>query len=109
MVMAQGVGHADRQAPRDEEGNRGAGAPAEDAVFGQRKSRAGEIAFKKLSASAFYRLLDRLIEIKIPLDTGDFRMISRRALDVLNSMPEQHRFMRGMVVMDRFATGANPL
>jgi len=68
-----------------------------DVVFGQRKSRAGESTFKKLSASAFYRVLDRLIEIKIPLDTGDFRLISRRALDVLNSMPEQHRFIRGMV------------
>lgn len=68
-----------------------------DVVFGQRKSRAGESIFKKLSASVFYRVLDRLIEIKIPLDTGDFRLISRRALDVLNSMPEQHRFIRGMV------------
>jgi len=68
-----------------------------DVVFGQRRSRAGESAFKKLSATIFYRVLDRLIEIKIPLDTGDFRLISRRALDVLNSMPEQHRFIRGMV------------
>lgn len=68
-----------------------------DVVFGQRMSRAGESTFKKLSASVFYRLLDRLIDIRIPLDTGDFRLISRRALDVLNSMPEQHRFIRGMV------------
>ena len=68
-----------------------------DVVFGQRKNRAGESAFKKLTSSAFYRVLDRLIEIEIPLDTGDFRLISRRALDVLNSMPEQHRFIRGMV------------
>ena len=68
-----------------------------EVVFGQRLSRAGEGSFKRLSALAFYRLLDRLIEIKIPLDTGDFRLMSRRALDVLNSMPEQHRFIRGMV------------
>jgi polyisoprenyl-phosphate glycosyltransferase len=68
-----------------------------DVVFGQRMSRAGESAFKRFSALAFYRLLDRLIDIHIPLDTGDFRLMSRRALDVLNSMPEQHRFIRGMV------------
>lgn len=68
-----------------------------DVVYGQRSNRAGETVFKKFTAAAFYRLLDRLVEIKIPLDTGDFRLMSRRALDVLNSMPEQHRFIRGMV------------
>ena len=68
-----------------------------DVVYGQRRTRSGESVFKKLSAAGFYRLLDQLIEIKIPLDTGDFRLISRRALDVLNAMPEQHRFVRGMV------------
>jgi len=68
-----------------------------DVVYGQRTARAGESKFKKLSSLAFYRLLDQLIDIKIPLDTGDFRLMSRRALDILNSMPEQHRFVRGMV------------
>ena len=68
-----------------------------DVVFGQRIKRDGETAFKKASAFAFYRLLDRLVDIEIPPDTGDFRLMSRRALDVLNSMPEQHRFIRGMV------------
>lgn len=68
-----------------------------DVVYGQRVSREGETWFKRTSASMFYRLLARLVEVDIPLDSGDFRLISRRALDVLNAMPEQHRFIRGMV------------
>ncbi len=68
-----------------------------DVVYGQRAARTGETQFKKFTASLFYRLLDRMVDVKIPVDTGDFRLMSRRALDVLNSMPEQHRFIRGMV------------
>jgi dolichol-phosphate mannosyltransferase len=68
-----------------------------DVVYGQRQSRLGESWFKRASAAAFYRILRRLVDIDIPMDTGDFRLISRRALDVLNAMPEQHRFIRGMV------------
>lgn len=68
-----------------------------DVVFGQRVKRDGETLFKKATAYAFYRLLNRMVEIDIPADTGDFRLMSRRAVDVLNSMPEQHRFIRGMV------------
>lgn len=68
-----------------------------DVVFGQRIKREGETAFKKTSAYFFYRLLDRMVDIDIPTDTGDFRLMSRRAVDVLNSMPEHHRFIRGMV------------
>jgi glycosyltransferase involved in cell wall biosynthesis len=68
-----------------------------DVVFGQRIKREGETMFKKASAFAFYRILDRLVDIEIPQDTGDFRLMSRRAVEVLNSMPEQHRFIRGMV------------
>jgi len=68
-----------------------------DVVFGQRIKREGETFFKKTSAYAFYRLLNRMVDIDIPRDTGDFRLMSRRAVDVLNSMPEQHRFIRGMV------------
>ena len=68
-----------------------------DVVFGQRRSRAGETAFKRGTAHLFYRLLRRLVDVDIPADTGDFRLISRRALDVLNAMPEQFRFIRGMV------------
>jgi dolichol-phosphate mannosyltransferase len=68
-----------------------------DVVFGQRRARAGETAFKTGTAALFYRLLRRLVDVEIPADTGDFRLISRRALDVLNAMPEQFRFIRGMV------------
>jgi len=68
-----------------------------DVVFGQRIKREGENFFKKISAYVFYRLLDRMVDIDIPPDTGDFRLMSRRAVDVLNSMPEHHRFIRGMV------------
>ena len=68
-----------------------------DVVYGQRRSREGESWFKEITAKLFYRLFDRLVEFDIPLDSGDFRLISRRALDVLNSMPEHHRFIRGMV------------
>ncbi len=68
-----------------------------EVVYGQRASREGETWFKRTTAGLFYRLLARLVEIDIPLDSGDFRLISRRALDVLNAMPEQHRFIRGMV------------
>lgn len=68
-----------------------------DVVYGQRKDRAGETFFKRVTAKMFYRLLDNLVDIKIPLDTGDFRLMSRRVLEGLISMPEQHRFVRGMV------------
>jgi glycosyltransferase involved in cell wall biosynthesis len=68
-----------------------------DVVYGKRIKRDGETLFKTLSAHLFYRLLGRMVEIEIPTDTGDFRLMSRRALDVLNRMPENHRFIRGMV------------
>jgi polyisoprenyl-phosphate glycosyltransferase len=68
-----------------------------DVVFGQRIKRDGETAFKKFTAYVFYRLLNRIVDIHIPPDTGDFRLMSRKALDVLNGMPEHHRFIRGMV------------
>lgn len=68
-----------------------------DVVYAVRRARAGETAFKRGTAKLFYRLLSRLAEIEIPLDTGDFRLMSRRALDALLSLPEQARFIRGMV------------
>jgi dolichol-phosphate mannosyltransferase len=70
---------------------------AADVVYGVRRSRAGETAFKRATAHGFYRLLSRATEIDIPLDTGDFRLMSRRALEALLAMPEQARFIRGMV------------
>ena len=68
-----------------------------DVVYAVRRARAGETAFKRGTAKLFYRLLSKLAEIEIPLDTGDFRLMSRRALDALLSLPEQARFIRGMV------------
>lgn len=68
-----------------------------DVVYAVRRARAGETAFKRGTARLFYRVLSRLAEIEIPRDTGDFRLMSRRALDALLSLPEQARFIRGMV------------
>ncbi len=68
-----------------------------DVVYGQRAARLGETRFKRWSAAAFYRILNGLVDIRIPTDTGDFRLMSRRVLDRLNDMPEQYRFVRGMV------------
>jgi dolichol-phosphate mannosyltransferase len=68
-----------------------------DVAYGVRSERLGESWFKRTSASLFYRILARVVDINIPVDTGDFRLISRRALDIVVAMPEQHRFIRGMV------------
>lgn len=68
-----------------------------DVVYAVRRARAGETAFKRSSAKLFYRGLSKLADIEIPVDTGDFRLMSRRALDALLSLPEQARFIRGMV------------
>jgi dolichol-phosphate mannosyltransferase len=68
-----------------------------DVVYGVRRSRRGETAFKRATAHGFYRLLSRATDVDIPLDAGDFRLMSRRALDALLAMPEQARFIRGMV------------
>lgn len=68
-----------------------------DVVYGQRRERRGETLFKRLTAWVFYRLLARAADVEIPADTGDFRLISRRIVGHLRSMPEQQRFVRGMV------------
>lgn len=68
-----------------------------DVVYGQRESRRGESWWKRLTAAMFYRLIGFLTDTQIPRDTGDFRLLSRRALDILLAMPERHRFVRGMV------------
>ena len=68
-----------------------------DVVFAVRRARAGETAFKRATATLFYRLLSRLAETTIPRDAGDFRLLTRRALDAFLSLPEQARFIRGMV------------
>jgi|KBSSwiStaDraftv2_1062776.scaffolds.fasta_scaffold20728_4 dolichol-phosphate mannosyltransferase len=68
-----------------------------DVVYAQRRTRAKESAFKLLSADLFYRVLSGMSETPIPRNVGDFRLMSRRAVDRLNAMPEQDRFLRGMV------------
>ena len=68
-----------------------------DVVYGQRRQRDGESLFKRATASLFYRLIGRLTDVAIPADTGDFRLVNRRVLDLLLAMPERHRFVRGMV------------
>lgn len=66
-------------------------------AYGQRAERAGETAFKVGTAKLFYRLLNRLTDTEIPLDTGDFRLMDRRVIDAIGSMPERDRFIRAMV------------
>jgi len=68
-----------------------------EVVYAQRHSRPGDATLKRWACTVFYRLLGHLSETNIPLDTGDFRLISRRVLDVLLAMPERHRFLRGMI------------
>lgn len=68
-----------------------------DVVFGVRRKRKGETIFKKMSASLFYRTLAQNADIKIPLDAGDFRLMTRRVSKTLTQMPERDRFIRGMV------------
>ncbi|MBX3006169.1 MAG: glycosyltransferase family 2 protein [Anaerolineales bacterium] len=67
-----------------------------EVVYAVRRQRDGESFFKKFTASAFYRLINRITDIEIPLDTGDFRLMDRKVVDVLNRMREHHRFLRGM-------------
>ena len=68
-----------------------------DVAYGVRGRREGETAFKLWTAKAFYRSINRVSEIPIPLDTGDFRLMDRAVVDTLLSMPERDRFVRGMV------------
>ena len=68
-----------------------------DVVYGKRRQREGESLFKRATAAAFYRLIGRMTDVEIPLDAGDFRLLTRRVLDILLAMPERHRFVRGMV------------
>jgi dolichol-phosphate mannosyltransferase len=67
-----------------------------EVVYAVRSEREGETYFKKVTASVFYRLIFRITDVKIPMDTGDFRLMDRKVVDVMNSMREHHRFLRGM-------------
>ncbi len=68
-----------------------------DVVYGIRSSREGETWFKLITAKLFYRLIYRITDISIPLDTGDFRLMDRRVVSAIRRMPERNRFLRGMV------------
>lgn len=67
-----------------------------EVVYGVREERAGETPFKLRTANAFYRVINRMSEVPIPLDTGDFRLLDRKAVEALRQMPERHRLLRGM-------------
>jgi polyisoprenyl-phosphate glycosyltransferase len=67
-----------------------------DVVYGQRRAREGETWLKRATAFTFYRVIQRLTRVRIPEDTGDFRLLSRRAIDSLKQLGEQHRFMKGL-------------
>lgn len=80
-----------------------------DVAYAQRTSREGESWVKKATAASFYRLMERLGgRVTLPRDTGDFRLMSRRALDALLSMREQHRFMKGLFAWVGFPSVAVP-
>jgi dolichol-phosphate mannosyltransferase len=68
-----------------------------DVVYAVRRTRKGESAFKLFTARAFYRIIKRLTNVAIPVDTGDFRLMSRRVVEALKHSRERHRFLRGMV------------
>jgi dolichol-phosphate mannosyltransferase len=67
-----------------------------EVVYAVRAEREGETWFKKTTASMFYRLIYRITDVDIPLDTGDFRLMDRKVVNVMNQMREKHRFLRGM-------------
>ena len=68
-----------------------------DVVYGQREKRKGESVFKKATAKLFYRFLSAQTDVDIPVDTGDFRLIDRKVCDVLSSLTEKNRYVRGLV------------
>ena len=67
-----------------------------EVVYGKRKTREGESIFKLLTARMFYNTLNKLSEIEIPKDTGDFRLVDRKVIDVIASLPEHNKFLRGL-------------
>lgn len=67
-----------------------------EVIYGQRRSRKGESAFKLLTAKMFYRTLNALSDVEIPKDTGDFRLVDKKVIDVINTMPEHNKFLRGL-------------
>src|SRR5689334_14479527 len=79
-----------------------------DVVYAVREQRLGETAFKRITARGFYRTFRRLTGLDLAVESGDFRLMDRRALDALLSMPERNRFLRGMTVWIGFTQTAVP-
>lgn len=77
-----------------------------EVVYAKRRSRKGESWLKRFTAKIFYRLMARLTNIDIPLDTGDFRIIDRKVVEVLKQMPEQNKFLRGQISWAGFRQSA---
>ena len=77
-----------------------------DVVYGTRLERDGESWLKRLTAAGFYRLMEQVSSTPVPRDTGDFRLLSRRALDALNGVRERHRFMKGLFAWVGFRQSA---
>ena len=67
-----------------------------DVIYAKRKKRNGESAFKLFTAKMFYKLLNGLSDVDIPKDTGDFRLADKKVIDVINSLPEHNKFLRGL-------------
>lgn len=79
-----------------------------DVVYAQRRARAGENAFKKITSWLFYRVIDRLSDVHIPRDVGDFRLMSARVVEAVRRFEENPRFMRGLVSWVGFKQEAMP-
>lgn len=67
-----------------------------EVIYGKRKKRKGESAFKLLTAKMFYNTLNALSDVEIPKDTGDFRLVDRKVVDTINNLPEHNKFLRGL-------------
>lgn len=67
-----------------------------EVIYAKRKTRKGESKFKLMTAKMFYKVLNNLSDVEIPKDTGDFRLVDRKVVDVINSMPEHNKFLRGL-------------
>lgn len=68
-----------------------------DVVYAQRRKRKGESFIKKITAKIFYRLLKRMVNFEIPLDTGDYRLMTKKVVEAINKMPEQNKFLRAQI------------
>jgi glycosyltransferase involved in cell wall biosynthesis len=80
-----------------------------DVVYARRTSRSGETNLKRLTAHMFYRVINRVADQPIPADVGDFRLMSRRAVDALSQLRERHRFMKGLFSWIGFRPDRGPL